>query len=155
MSVEVGIPFLIGHCRLGFLFGGWLWGITLLFEEQNILKVKLYNSITRMGETTHYSPSPCSIHSRSFLPDNLPHKVKAYRLTKADNLRMYRNYFITTVIYRSSKLVSYIDTETTTIMKHTITLFPYQIQMIYIILIGIIEAYLFISTIVFQLPIRR
>ena len=43
--------------------------------------------------------------------------------------------FITTVIHGTGELIAYIDAQTTTIMQNTVTLFPYQIQMIDILLV--------------------
>lgn len=68
---------------------------------------------------------------------------------------MNRDNLIAPIINRSSKLITDVDTETTTVLKNAVTLCPYHIEMIDILLVCVVEPYLIIVPIVLELPIWR
>src|SRR5574344_1273251 len=149
VSVKISIPFLISHCRIGFLLKCGFWCCSLLFEKQNIFKIKLYNTIARIWETAHNSTASGCIHCGGFLPNNLSHKIETYCFAETDNFGMNGNYFISSIINRTGKLVANIDTQTATIVQYAKTFFPNQIQMINIIFVTVIKPDLAVGSIIF------
>jgi hypothetical protein len=82
-----------------------------------------------------------------FLPDNGAHVVKSSSLTKFDYLCSYGDNLISPIIDRASKLIANVDTQPATFVQNPMAFTPNQIQIINILFICVIEAYLLSSSI--------
>ena len=60
-----------------------------------------------------------------------------------------RDDFVSAVINRTSELVANVYAKPTTIVQHTVTLFPNKVEIINIRFVAIVEAYLIVRTIIF------
>jgi len=89
------------------------------------------------------------------LPYDTPHIIESDSLAKADNLGMDRDNLITAIVHRPCELVAYVDAQPAPGHKDSMTFTPYQIQMIDIGFVCIIETYLSGASVILQLPIRR
>lgn len=101
-----------------------------------------------MGIGTHYRCAPRCIHRCFFLPDDCPHVIKANGFAETDNLSSDGNNLVAAVIDSPGKLISDINNETAPRMKHTVTFFPDQVQMVNIALVRIVKSYLIIIPII-------
>ena len=64
------------------------------------------------------------------------------------------DHFIAPIIDGSGKLITDIDTESTTVVEHTMAFAPHEVEMVDIGLVTVVETDLIGGAIVFQLPIR-
>ena len=120
-----------------------------------MLKVYLYDAISRVRITSHDFLAASSVHIGRLLPNDIAHIVKADSFTKSDNLRVNGDHFISAIIGSPCELVTNIDTQPTAVFQHAETLHPNEVQIVDVFLIGIIKAYLVAIAIIFQLPVWR
>jgi len=121
----------------------------VLFENQYKFVINLDDAIAWIGKRTHDSGAACGIACGNLLPNNGTHIIKSGTLAELDDFSSYRDYLVSTVIYRTGKLIAYIDAETTSIMQNPVAFTPYEVQIIDILLVGIVKSYLAFFFIIF------
>ncbi len=101
-----------------------------------------------MRKRAHYSRAAGRVARRDLLPDYRSHVIESNCLAELYYLGPYRDNFVSAVVNGTSKLVSDIYAQTTSIMENTKTLVPNEVQIVYVILIAVIKTYLTTVTIV-------
>ncbi len=116
------------------------WGITQFFEQKDEFIIDFQDAVSWIGERAH-DGSPAGRVGRGYLlPDYGPHIIHSHGLAKLNNFGSDGDDFIPSIIHRTGELVADIDTEPATLMKDTVTLVPYQVEMVDISLIRIMES---------------
>src|SRR3989338_1629103 len=126
----------------------------LFLKNQNKFIIELQNPVSRIRKRTHDRSAACCITSGNFLPYHSPHIIKTNCFTKLYYFGSNRNDFVTAIINRPGKLITYVNAQSTSTLYNAIAFIPNQIKIVNILLITVIKSYLVTTAIIFQLPIR-
>ena len=127
----------------------------MFLEQKYEFVVDFYNAIARKRVRSHHSCTACRITGCHFLPNDRSHEIESYRFTETGYLCTDWNHLISSVIDRTCKLISDIDTQATSLMQNPMAFLPSQIQVVDVLFIGVIKSNLAIIAVILQLPVGR
>ena len=95
------------------------------------------------------------VSSCDLLPDCGSHAVHANSLAEFGYLGSDGDNLVTPIIDRGRKLVTYVYAKAATLIENSEAFAPYQMEIVDVIFIRIVESQLVFVSIVFELPVRR
>ncbi len=103
----------------------------------------------------HNRGAASRVTGRHLLPDNGSHVVETDGFAELDDLGSDGDDFIAAIIYGSCELITDIYAQAATALQNAMAFFPYEVQVVDIIFVGIMETDLLDTVVVFELPVWR
>ena len=125
------------------------------FEEKNKFIIDFNDAVSGIWIRSHDRGAAGCVACRDLLPNDGPHVVKTDCLAELDDFSSDGNDLVPAVVDGPRELVADINAQATPIMQDSMAFLPDQIQIIDVVFIGVIEADLVGTGVIFKLPVGR
>jgi len=122
-------------------------------KDQDELIINLEDAVSWVGKGTHNGCPARGVGGSYLLPDDCAHVIHSESLAELDDLGSDGDDFVATVIDGARELVTNVDAEPTSFVQHAKALFPNEIQIVDVALVGVVKTQLVLVSVVLELPV--